>query len=71
MLESSGACLRIKKVREIRVYRCFSAYFFAGFFFFPLVFLGTIVASNFDFNNFLFKFVSVTKPACAYSHPFV
>jgi hypothetical protein len=34
----------------------FRSYFFAGFFFFPLVALGTILASNYDCNRFLFKF---------------
>jgi len=41
----------------------FRSYFFAGFLFFPLAFLGTILASNFYIGDFLFKFVSVTKPA--------
>jgi hypothetical protein len=40
----------------------FRSYFFAGFFFFPMVFLGTILASKFDFVDFLFKSMSVTKP---------
>ena len=40
----------------------FRSYFFAGAFFFALVFLGTILASNFVLADFLFKFVSVTRP---------
>ena len=43
----------------------FRSYFLAGFFFFPLVFLGTIQASNSNIVDFLFKFVSVTKPYTA------
>jgi len=37
----------------------FRSYFFAGFFFFPLVLLGTDLASDSDFVDVLFKFVSV------------
>jgi len=40
----------------------FCSYFFAGFFFFPLVALGTILASKYDYVDFLFKFMSVAKP---------
>lgn len=40
----------------------FRSYFFAGFFLLPLVFLGTILASNYDFADFPFKFVSVAEP---------
>jgi len=39
----------------------FRSYFFAGAFFFALVFLGNILASNFVSVDFLFKFVSVTR----------
>jgi hypothetical protein len=43
-------------------------YVFAGFFLFALVFLGTILTSNFDFADFLLKFVSVTKRACYFAN---
>lgn len=47
MLRRSGACSWIKKMRGIVCLRAiFRSYFFAVFFFFPLVFLGTILASN-------------------------
>jgi len=36
----------------------FRSYFFADFFFFPFVFLGTIVASNLNRVDFLFKFMN-------------
>ncbi len=39
------------------VYR---SYFLVGFFF-PLVFLGTVLASDYDFVDFAFKSVYVTK----------
>ncbi|MCJ7468874.1 hypothetical protein MUO74_00020, partial [Candidatus Bathyarchaeota archaeon] len=50
--EGGSVCLKV----------IFRSYFFAGAFFFALVFLGTILASNFVFADFLFKFVSVTRP---------
>ena len=44
-----------EKEAEVMSSRIIRYYFFAGFFFFPLVFLGTIIASIFNCADFLFK----------------
>jgi hypothetical protein len=52
----TGPAANNEKRGFVRSLVIFRFYFFAGFFFFPLVDLGTVLASNYNYNRFSFKF---------------